>query len=94
MTNNRGLSSIVSVHVLCSNLDSNIISYNDVLKQINNDHSSVNQIRIFTFEHVRYVFNYRVDQFVRMQNLDEFSTTNQLIHSNQIGLTTDQRSAL
>lgn len=42
-------------------------------------------LRLFEFEHVRYIFNDRDEQFVRLRQLDEISTTNQLIHAAPIG---------
>lgn len=96
MTNNRGHSSIEPVKVLQWKSDLITGNYRDILKRINTQRSSVSQIRTFVFEHVPYVFNYRIEQFVRMQNLDEISTTIQLIGtgSDQNGFTDDQRDAL
>lgn len=96
MTNNRGHSSIEPVKVIQWNSELITGNYRDILKEINTHRSSVTQIRTFVFEHVPYVFNYRIEQFVRMQNLDEISTINQLIGSGlgQNGFTENQRSAL
>lgn len=96
MTNNRGHSSVEPVKVLQWNSSLAAGNYRDILKEINTHRSSVSQIRIFVFEHIPYVFNYRLEQFVRMQNLDEISTVNQLIgfDSDQNGLADDQRDAL
>lgn len=93
VTNNRGHSSIEPVQ--CLQTDSDVSSYSAILNEINDSRSSIKQIRIFRFEHVRYMYNYRIERFVRMQNLDEVSTTNQLMNqSNQNGIDTAQRDAL
>lgn len=98
MTNNRGHSSIEPVKVIQWNSDLITRDCREILKEINTHRSSVSQIRTFVFEYVPYVFNYRIEQFVRMQNLDEISTSNQLIDSNSVsyqnGFTGDQRDAL
>lgn len=71
-----------------------IAYYLTVLNEINRENASTSEIRIFEFEHVRYIFNHHIDQFVRMRNLDELKTTNQLIHSNLSGVSNEQRDAL
>lgn len=68
--------------------------YDQIIREINNEHSSCNEIRIFIYEHVRYIFNHRYEQFERMKDLDEVSTTNQLIHSNNTGIGGEQRQLL
>lgn len=101
VTNNRGHSSLKPVKVIQLNTDLITRNYRDILNEINTHRSSVSQIRTFDFEHVPYVFNYRIEQFVRMQNLDEISSINQLIvgcgsvsGSGQNGFSDDQRDAL
>lgn len=96
MTNNRGHSSIEPVKIIQWNSDLITRNYREILKENNTHRSSVSQIRTFVFEHVPYVFNYQIEQFVRMQNLDEISTANQLIgsDSDQNGFSDDQRNAL
>lgn len=68
--------------------------YEDILKEINHEYENCHKIRIFLFEHVRYIFNNRTKQFVRMRDLDEVSTTNQLIYANESGVGADQRKFL
>lgn len=66
----------------------------EILREISQENASINEIRMFEFEHVRYIFNHRIEQFVRMQHLDEVSTTNQLIYPNESGISSDERGAL
>lgn len=68
--------------------------YAEILHEISPENASTNEIRMFEFEHVRYIFNYRYEEFVRMQHLDEISTTNQLIYPNESGISVDKRDAL
>lgn len=56
--------------------------YFGVLQEINRDNEANNEIRIFDFERIRYVFSNRIDEFVRMRQFDEVSTTNHLCHPN------------
>lgn len=93
VSNNRGHVSLERVRVICPTTDT-IAFYLDVLKEVSRENSSTNEIRIFEFEHIRYIFNNQIDQFVRMRQLDELSTTNQLIHSNFNCVSGEQRDAL
>lgn len=69
--------------------------YSDILREINRESTSINEIRIFSFENVRYIFNNHIDQFVRMRQLDEISNTNQLIiYSNYNSVSDEQREAM
>lgn len=68
--------------------------YSDVLKEFGSENESNNDIRAFDFEHVRYVFSNSTDEFVRMRQFDEVSTTNQLIHPGGRLVRGQQRDAL
>lgn len=68
--------------------------FTEILKEINKNNASITELHIFEFEHVRYIFNNRIEQFVRMRQLDEISSTNQLIHSQFIGVTDKERGFL
>lgn len=68
--------------------------YLETLREIQNENESTNEIRMFAFEHVRYIFNNRIEQFVRMQHFDEISTTHQLIYPNGNGISDSERDAL
>lgn len=68
--------------------------YANILREIRRDNASTNEIRIFEFEYVRYIFNNHVDQFVRLRQLDEISSINQLIiYSNYNSVSNEQRKA-
>lgn len=68
--------------------------YADLLNAITERFSFNNEIRLFEFEHVRYVFDYRTEQFIRIWNLDETLTTNELIQCPQQGISDIQRNEL
>lgn len=53
-----------------------------------------NQIRLFTYEHVRYVLNADSEQYVRLRNLDESSTVNGIMHSRNNGVSSARREIL
>lgn len=93
VSNNKGQVSLEQVLVIRLN-DENTALYNEILNEISRDSASTNDIRIFEFEHVRYIFNYHIDLFVRMRQLDEISTTNQLIHTSLNCVSDEQRNAL
>lgn len=93
VTNNRGYTSTENIFTLCVNSEK-AIHFNRILRDINEDFSSNEEIRLFEFEHVRYVFEYRTEQFVRILNLDETLTTNQLIKFPYEGVSDTQRDAL
>lgn len=93
VTNNKGHTSIETVHVIRPTTDK-IDNYVEILHEISQENASTNEIRMFEFEHVRYIFNHRFEQFTRMQHLDEISTTNQLIYPNESGISINQRDAL
>lgn len=93
VTNNKGHTSIERVHVIRPTSDK-IDYYVEILDEIRQENASINEIRVFEFEHVRYIFNHRFEQFVRLQHLDEISTTNQLIYPNESGISMDKRDAL
>lgn len=93
VSSNRGHSSTEHVSILRSDSPQRT-AYNDVLNGINGRFSFNNELRLFEFEHVRYVFDYRTEQFIRIWNLDESLTTNELIQCAHDGITDDQRSEL
>lgn len=93
VTNNRGQSSIETVVIL--NIDKETLSKcSQVLYFANRSSGHGNQIRMFTFEHVPYVLNEETENFERLKNLDEISTTNDLLQSNRAGVTDQQRDVL
>lgn len=53
-----------------------------------------NQIRLFLFEHVRYVLNIDTEQFIRLRNLDEISTVNEIMLGKNNGVNASKRDAL
>lgn len=93
VTNNKGHASIETVHLIRPTYDKNEF-YLEILREIRRENASNNAIQMFEFEHVRYIFNYRIEQFVRMQHFDEISTTHQLIYPNGMGITDSERAAL
>lgn len=82
-----------NVHVIRPTADT-IEYYTDILKEINTDNASLTEIKVFEFEFVRYIFNHRIEQFVRMRQFDEISTTNQLMHSSVNYVSDTQRDVL
>lgn len=83
---------IVPVHNIQTN---DIQLYLRALREIMRDNDAIdNEIRVFDFEHVRYVFNNRTEQFVRLRQFDEMSTTNQLIHPDPPGVNVKERLIL
>lgn len=72
----------------------NIDYYSNLLKEVSRENGSTDVLRIFEFEHVRYIYSYPIDHFVRMKQLDELSTTNQLIYSGLNCVSDKQREAL
>lgn len=93
VTNNKGHKSIERVHVIRPATDK-IDYFVEILHEISQENASTNEIRMFEFEHVRYIFNHRIEQFVRLHHLDEISTTNQLIYPNESGISNNERDAL
>lgn len=93
VTNNKGQISLQRVLVIRPTADT-ISYYSNILREIRRDNASSNEIRIFEFEHVRYIFNNHIDQFVRLRQLDEISSINQLIiYSNYNSVSDEQREA-
>lgn len=82
-----------SVHVIRPTADT-IEYYADILKEISSENASTNEIKVFEFEYVRYIFSNRIEQFVRMRQFDEISTTNQLMHSSINYVSDKQRDVL
>lgn len=68
--------------------------YSNILNEISRENESNEAIRIVDFEHVRYVFSNFTDEFVRLRQFDEVSTTNQLIHPNGNIVPQHQRDVL
>lgn len=93
VTSNRGHSSTEHVTILRSDSPQRTL-YDDFLSGINGRFSFNNEIRIFVFEHVRYVLDYRTEQFIRIWNLDETLTTNELIQCAHNGISDAQRNEL
>ncbi|XP_031641127.1 probable cation-transporting ATPase 13A3 [Contarinia nasturtii] len=94
VTNKRSgqasLEHVVTIRITADN----IAYYSSILKEICRENGSTNKIRTFEFEHVRYIYNYHIDHFVRLRQLDELSTTNQLIYSSLNCVSDKQRDAL
>lgn len=94
--NNRGQSSIEKVIILN-------FTQNDSPCNIDQDDQSAkgsiniimnNQIRLFIYEHVRYVLNTDTEQFVRLRNLDESSSVNDILHAKNNGVNSSKREVL
>lgn len=84
---------IEPVHLI--HVTADVVEYfTEILREISKQNASITELQIFEFEHVRYIFNNRIEQFVRMRQLDEISTTNQLMHSHFIGVTDKERDFL
>lgn len=96
--NNRGQSSVEQVIIL------DFTDYDDVPDESihETDHNRKgsinivinNQIRLFIYEHVRYVLNIDTEQFIRLRNLDEISTVNEIMHVKNNGVSATKRDAL
>ena len=56
--------------------------------------SADQEIRIFSYEHVRYVLDVDNEQFVRLRNFDSEFLVNDLIQSNRKGVSASQRENL
>lgn len=102
--NNRGQSSIEKVIVLdfTNNDDLPASIRSDDTIQANDLHNAKgsfnivmnNQMRLFTYEHVRFVLNADSEQFVRLRNLDESLTINEIMHARNNGVSAIKRDIL
>lgn len=88
--NNKGQGSIETVREILT--DSYQLDF--LAKILQDNFGSHNKVRLFEFEHVRYVFNARDELFVRLRQFDEIATTNQLIHAGSTGLRFKERFVL
>lgn len=94
--NNRGQSSTEKVIVLNFTQDDTPYTVD------HDDHNSKgsiniimnNQIRLFTYEHVRYVLNTDTEQFIRLRNLDESCSVNEVLHAKNSGVNSSKRDVL
>lgn len=95
VTNNKGQTTIERVHVIHPTADT-IEFYFKILQEIGRENASTHEIRMFDFENVRYIFNNRYEQFVRMPQYDELTmnTVNQIVPVHFGGVSDTEREAM
>lgn len=63
--------------------------YDEIFNQRIHEFTCNKQLRLFMFEHVRYIMN--AEEFVRLKNVDETIDVNGLLHSHSEGITELER---
>lgn len=91
VSNTRGHTSIENVFTvdLCNTLAK---FYGQVFGQHISRFTYNRQLRLFVFEHVRYIMNVDTEEFVRLQNVDETLDANGLLVSHNEGVTELERN--
>lgn len=91
VSNNRGHTSIENVFTvdLCNTLAD---FYGQIFKQRIHEFTCNRQLRLFMFEHVRYIMNAETEEFVRLKNVDETLDANGLLVSHSEGVTELERN--
>lgn len=93
MANNRGQSSMERIQTInVTNIRFDF--YRRLFTQTSNEFLHQNEIHLFSFEHVRYVLNANIEEFVRLPNLDELLNANDLLSDHNGGNGTSEREFL
>lgn len=93
VTNNRGQTRMEIVRTIdMTNDRSNF--YRQIFTDRSNTFSINHRMRLFIFEHVRYVMNADIDEFVRLENFDEIIDANDLLATHNAGVVTSERELM
>lgn len=93
MTNNRGQTRMETVHTI--DLTSDRSSFYRQIFSDRSDTFSINhRMRLFIFEHVRYVMSADIDEFVRLENFDEIIDASDLLATHNTGVVSSERELM
>lgn len=85
VSNNRGQTSIENVFTV--DLGGGLAKfYGQIFQQRVHEFTCNDQLRLFLFEHVRYIMNAETEEFVRLKNVDETLDSNGLVVSHIEGI--------
>lgn len=90
VTNNRGQTNKEKIHIIKLTND-RISFYENIFNERSQSFSQNNHLRLFIFEHVRYIMNFDIDEFVRLENLDEIIDASDLLTEQNEGVTPSER---